>query len=249
MTHTESAVTVMEPPPPKPKPVNRLKQLNDEVAQRRGSGFTPKKASTHHQDVIAAYRAAGLLEHARLEEIDNDMEYAESCGFKRMSFVEAAQLMTGLTYTETPIEGYTTEQFEWLRGFTPPTPKEVAPYQEYLNKMDVFGGGRRVQTSITMKPIGLHTGGEKTPSMVVAPMPALKVRIPYGVLLLTNELKTANVFDCFVAVAPKEMVTLREVPLDPVILGCFAERGDLWWGARITRSYFVAMWNPAEQST
>jgi hypothetical protein len=174
---------------------------------------------------IDEFKTAGLSQQADILTKNVRLSAANAVGLKPMSITEACRAMTGAKWGYKRIvrdRSYTEELFEW-----------------HLDQGD-FDKRTGYRRSKYMRPIRVYryplyqTGKD----MLIAPMSALKIAMPKGILYLTNELKGTKLFDFFVAVAPISCFSLRPQPVDPVILAVIGSIEEITnW-----QTYFVGMW-------
>lgn len=82
--------------------------------------------------------------------------------------------------------------------------------------------------------------------MVGGPMDYLKIQIPYGVVLRTQELRKLKLFNCFMVFAPEEAFSSLG-KIDPIVVGRISECAKDSDGAQLLcrgqqALYFVAQW-------
>jgi hypothetical protein len=200
-----------------------LEALNDHT---KNLNIVPNLYQTELKKIerdIAEFRAAKLHRQATLLEHSARKEAAKKVGLKPLSPTDACRAMAGTKrgYTQWQFaSGIRREEFEW----------DI--------RTSMFESMRPIR--FFRYPMITYPFISAKHDMLMAPMTALSVPMPKGVLYLTNDLKEIKIFDFFVAIAPISCFKVNPAPVDPVILavvrGSESEEIDDW------QTYFVAMW-------
>jgi hypothetical protein len=181
---------------------------------------------------ISEFRKAKLYHQASMLIRSARAEAAKKVGLKPLSPTNACRAMAGIEkgFTQWHISReFRSHDFEW----------DINSRHDNGNS---FFRERMTPVRFFRYPMITYPFFNNTKrDMLMAPMPALSVPMPKGVLYLTNELKETKIFDFFVAVAPISCFRLYSAHTDPVILAVVrptddSENVDTW------QTYFVAMW-------